>query len=125
MGCFSFMCENCEKAVLSNSFNGDHVQLWLLKDGTPIEHMAGPYDSYGRVFDDEKKSMKWKMDWHDICDLMFSHSCEDGIAAIHTRCWDKKTIPTTKSDPDPNQGWGGGGDEGDFFADTNPDTQFD
>lgn len=62
MGCFSFMCQGCGKAVLSDSFSGHQVELFLLKDGDVIQHMSGQYDSYGRVFTDDtcEDSVQWE-----------------------------------------------------------------
>ena len=50
MGCFSFLCQKCNKGILSTSFHGEQCKLYLLKDGKVIEMMEGEYDSYGRVF---------------------------------------------------------------------------
>jgi hypothetical protein len=117
MGCFSFICQKSDKAVLSSSFSGDAVHLFLLKNGKVIEHMFGNYDSYGRVFsnvkdpDDravtDKTSFKWKMEWGDVCDLMFSSNTNNGIAAILAPYWKEgDPYPTERSEDDPNQGWG-------------------
>ncbi len=150
MGCFSWMCKECGKAVLSTSFEGQRVKLFLLKDGKVIQEMEGDYDSYGRVFKDGtqdpsvkhslRESVHWKepfpdkrfrdthpdpfverslqasidaLDavdddreaWSKVCDLMFSKNPANGIAAIHSKCFTGE-VPTTKSDDDPNQGWG-------------------
>lgn len=122
MGCFSFMCKECGKAILSNSFRGQHVELFLLKEGKVLQHMSGQYDSYGRVFTkDLKDSVKWNnpggnqkpseflsdddVAWGNVCDLMFSDNLANGISAIHTKCWNGK-FPVERSDDDPNQGWG-------------------
>jgi len=165
MGCFSWLCKECGKGILSTSFDGEQVKLFLLKDGNVIEMMEGNYDSYGRVFTENgKDSIHWKADyddmperekmskemkerckdfseemkesmfksieasldedrqrerdpWGKVCDLMFSHKEDNGIAAIHTRCW-KGHIPTTQSENDPNQGWG---EEGELFSDCDDD----
>ena len=109
MGCFSFLCQKYHKGILSNSFNGEKVKLFLLQDGKVIEEMEGPYDSYGRVFDKNMKSIKWSKDWSDICDLMFDDNVSNGIAAIHTKCFDER-IPVVRSEDDPNQGWGKNGE---------------
>lgn len=117
MGCFSFICQKSGNAVLSSSFSGDAVHLFLLKKGKVIEHMFGNYDSYGRVFSNEKRdddtsltdksSFNWKMEWHDVCDLMFSHDKSNGIAAILAPYWKEgDPYPTNRSEGDPNQGWG-------------------
>lgn len=117
MGCFSFICQKSGKPVLSSSFSGDAVHLFLLKNGKVIEHMFGNYDSYGRVFSNvkdpkdkaltDKTSFKWKMDWPDVCDLMFSPNTSDGIAAILAPYWKEgDPYPTERSEDDPNQGWG-------------------
>lgn len=110
MGCFSFMCQKCGKPILSNSFVGQPVKLSLLKDGIIIEEMEGEYDSYGRVFKPgNKESIKWEMEWGDVCDLMFAKKRDNGIAAIHSKCYNNE-IPTERSHGDPNQGWGDDGE---------------
>lgn len=123
MGCFSFKCLCCGRAIKSNSFRGQMVQLFLLKNGIVIERMVGEYDSYGRVFDDSSKIIKeggtieyerskqWEtMDWNCIVRLMFLDDIGNGIAAIHKSCIDKnkkfELIPKIRSEDDPNQGWG-------------------
>lgn len=115
MGCFSFKCKKSGKAVASSSFDGDAVRMFLLKDGKVIEEMHGHYDSYGRVFSNVKDpkdtsmtpttSFKWKMDWGKVCDLMFSPNPANGIAVVLDKYWDG-VVPTTRSESDPNQGWG-------------------
>jgi hypothetical protein len=115
MGCFSFICKNSNKAIASSSFDGDACRLFLLKDGRVIEEMYGHYDSYGCVFSGTKNSddtsltyessFDWKMKWSDVCDLMFSYDESNGIAAVLDKYWDG-VIPTTRSESDPNQGWG-------------------
>ena len=105
MGCFSFKCKESGKPVASSSFDGDAVRLYLLKDGKVIEEMAGHYDSYGRVFDANGDSFEWNMDWSDVCNLMFNPNESNGIAAV-LECYFNGTIPTTRSDGDPDQGWG-------------------
>ena len=114
MGCFSFICKESGQAVLSTSFSGTAVHLFLLKDGEVIEEMYGNYDSYGKVFNNEissvgggHKSFDWRMSWGDVCDLMFSNNESHGIAAVIGKHY-KGTPPTTQSEGDPNQGWGEG-----------------
>ncbi len=65
MGCFSYICKESDKAILSDSFSGDLVRLYLLENGKVIEEMRGQYNSYGAVFTpDLKDSIDWKMkDW--------------------------------------------------------------
>lgn len=117
MGCFSFICKKSGKAVLSSSFSGDAVHLFLLKNGKVIEKMYGNYDSYGRVFKNVKdnddtsltnySSFEWNMDWSDVCDLMFDYDKSNGIAAILAPFWNEgDPYPTERSERDPNQGWG-------------------
>lgn len=112
MGCFSFMCKKSNEPVLSSSFDGDAVHLFLLKDGEVIEHMFGNYDSYGRVFSDVEKmeSFEWNMSWREVCDLMYGDdedNLSNGIAAILEPFWKEgDDYPTTRSERDPNQGWG-------------------
>ena len=113
MGCFSFICKESGLPVASSSFDGDACRLYLLKDGKVIEEMRGHYDSYGRVFTDStyEHSFEWKMDWHEVCDLMFDKDESNGIAVILEKYF-TGNIPTTRSEGDPNQGWGkrnGGG----------------
>ena len=107
MGCFSFLCKACGKSIKSNSFRGEPVTLYLLKDGKVLQSMEGEYDSYGRVFGE-----KWAMPWGEVCDLMFSEDRRDGIAAIHVKCR-QALPPLTQSERDPNQGWG---EDGELFA---------
>jgi len=116
MGCFSFKCKKSKKPVLSSSFSGDAVHLFLLKDGVVIEHMFGNYDSYGRVFKKELRkdvahhlhdSFQWATEWGDVCNLIFSDSRSNGIAAILAPFWKEgDPYPKERSDDDPNQGWG-------------------
>lgn len=115
MGCFSFICKECGKAIISNSFRGQEVEMFLLKNGKVLEHISGEYDSYGRVFIKGSQckeinyplpeSKEWNMPWTEVCDLMFDDESGDGIATIHTKCYNG-IEPTTKSKDDPNQGWG-------------------
>ena len=107
MGCFSFICKESGLPVASSSFDGDACRLYLLKDGKVIEEMRGHYDSYGRVFTDStyEDSFEWKMDWHEVCDLMFDKDESNGIAVILEKYF-TGNIPTTRSEGDPDQGWG-------------------
>jgi hypothetical protein len=107
MGCFSFICKESGLPVASSSFDGDACRLYLLKDGKVIEEMRGHYDSYGRVFTDStyEDSFEWNMDWHAVCDLMFDNDDSNGIAVILEKYFEGN-IPTTRSEGDPNQGWG-------------------
>lgn len=109
MGCFSFICKKSGKPANSNSFSGDLVHLFLLKKGKVIEHMYGQYDSYGRVFTSPScdESFEWQMPWGKVCDLMFDKDNSSGIAVIRDRYWHEgDSYPTTRSEDDPNQGWG-------------------
>jgi hypothetical protein len=109
MGCFSFICKKSGRAVLSTSFSGDAVHLFLLKKGKVIEHMYGNYDSYGNVFSNKKdiESYEWDMEWNDVCDLMFDSDKSNGICAILDPYWKEgDPYPTERSEDDPNQGWG-------------------
>jgi len=118
MGCFSFMCKKTEKAALSTSFAGSPVHIFLLKKGKVIEHMHGNYDSYGRVFDGRGDSFEWKLDWNDVCNLMFHPDKSNGIALILDPHWKEgDPFPTERSSDDPNQGWGDGGE---YFGDDRP-----
>lgn len=105
MGCFSFKCKKCNKALLSDSVSGHQCHLFLLKGGKVIESMSGQYDSYGRCFtEDLSDSHMWSIGWSSVCDLMFTSSDDDGMAAYHQQCYDG-VHPTTISEDDPNQGW--------------------
>lgn len=107
MGCFSFICKESGLAVASDSFSGDAVRMYLLKDGKVIEEMRGHYDSYGRVFSDStfNDSFEWKMDWDEVVNLMFHRDKSNGVAVILEKYFNG-TIPTTRSEGDSNQGWG-------------------
>jgi len=107
MGCFSFVCKESGLPVASSSFNGDACRLYLLRDGKVIEEMRGHYDSYGRVFSDSTfdNSFEWNLPWDAVCDLMFTDNEGDGIAVV-LETYFNGTIPTTRSESDPNQGWG-------------------
>lgn len=130
MGCFSFICKECGEAVLSNSFRGQKVKLFLLKDGDVVQDMEGEYDSYGRVFtEDRSDSIHWDnpfpdkptdRPWGHVCDLMFDKDASNGIAAIHSKCF-HGNIPTTRSEVNPNQGWG---DEGELMGDCSKHQEF-
>jgi hypothetical protein len=112
MGCFSFMCKESGLPVASSSFDGDACRLYLLKNGKVIEEMHGHYDSYGRVFKkNNDESFEWKMDWHEACELMFDKDESNGIAVVLEKYF-TGNIPTTRSEQDPDQGWGdmNGGD---------------
>jgi hypothetical protein len=106
MGCFSFICKESGLPVASDSFSGDAVRMYLLKNGKVLEEMRGHYDSYGRVFTaDKEDSFEWKMGWNEVCDLMFTKNEGDGIAVILEKYF-TGNIPTTRSEGDPDQGWG-------------------
>ena len=100
MGCFSYICKCCGKSVKE----GEGVKLWLLQGGKVLEEKKGNYNLYGAV----KEEPNWKNDWRTIVDIQFDNSNDDGLAAIHTDCWEKsnKKIPKTQSDDDENQGCG-------------------
>jgi hypothetical protein len=105
MGCFSFRCKECGRGINSDSYTGENVRLSLLEKGKVIEEMQGPYDSYGRVFDENGESIEWKKDWNDVCDLLFHPDKSNGISATHVFCGPEEH-PTERSSDDPNQGWG-------------------
>jgi hypothetical protein len=106
MGCFSFVCKESGLPVASDSFSGDAVRMYLLRDGNVIEEMRGHYDSYGRVFTaDKEDSFQWSLEWGAVCDLMFTNNEGDGIAVVLEKYFTRR-IPTTRSESDPNQGWG-------------------
>lgn len=138
MGCFSFMCKECGKPILSNSLAGQKTKLFLLKDGEVIQMMEGEYDSYGRVFIDGtqdetvRHELRMSIDWENpfpempvkngrntwgrVCDLMWSDDESNGIAAIHSKCF-TGVMPCTRSKQDPNQGWG---EDGEYFGSADP-----
>lgn len=105
MGCFSFMCKGCGKPINSDSFTGQRCVLTLIKDGLAIDSMIGEYDSYGRVFDENQKSILWNIPWPDVCDLMFKKEKDNGIVAYHEDCFNPNG-EMIRSDDDPDQGWG-------------------
>ncbi len=96
MGCFSYICDNCGKSIREN----EAVKLFVLQGNKVLEEMEGNYSLYGKVNDKE-----WTNDWGAICNLHFNnHSC-DGIAAIHSECWNGE-VPTEYSVDDEHQGCG-------------------
>jgi hypothetical protein len=106
MGCFSYICKVSGEPVLSTSFDGEPVHLFLIEDGIVQQHMFGNYDSYGRVFDETGDgSFEWVGDWGDLVTQHFNGDPTSGFAAIKDKHYDG-TYPTTISDDDPNQGWG-------------------
>jgi len=113
MGCFSFLCKESSLAVGSDSYCGDAVRMYLLKNGRVLEEMRGHYDSYGRVFKDSEcdEPFEWQLPWDEVVDLMFTENEGDGMAVVLEKYF-TGTIPTTRSDSDRNQGWGdyNGGD---------------
>lgn len=100
MGCFSYICPKCGKGINSSSLHGENVKISLLIKGRVVEEMQGPYDSYGRVFDYEWESKPWG----ELVDLHFGKDPSSGFAVVHVAC-DDGTVPTTRSDDDPDQGW--------------------
>lgn len=87
MGCFSFLCKECGRGILSSSFDGEPVTLYLLHNGKVIEQMEGEYDSYGRVFEPgNNDSYKWKANINpgqtdilskEVMDMVRKHSPEE------------------------------------------------
>lgn len=116
MGCFSFLCTECGKPINSDSFSGENVRLSLLVDGKVVEQMQGQYDSYGRVFGDEKDpndrtatpttSLEWKKPWGEVCNIMFDDNPKSGMSAAHVDCIRDGYVPVKVSEDDWNQGWG-------------------
>jgi hypothetical protein len=106
------MCNACDEPILSDSFRGQGVELYLLRAGEVLESMRGQYDSYGKVFDPERGpaySLEWEMDWNEAVGLHHNDSDGDGFAAVHTKCieCDEDYLePVSISADDPNQGWG-------------------
>ena len=115
MGCFSYICPECEHPICSDSFSGEHCILMLVEDDKVIEWMQGEYDSYGRVFKvptkglgphGDETSYQWTVkDWGDIVDMHFGSCSVTGISAYHSKCFDGNMEDVTVSDDDPEQGW--------------------
>ena len=106
MGCFSYLCKGCNESIKSDSFSGQDCYMFLLKKGKVDQYMAGPYNSYGAVFDDNgSDAIEWRGDWGKLVTLHFNDNKNDGFAVYHKKCYDEK-LPMTISDDDPNQGWG-------------------
>tara|TARA_R110000737_G_scaffold345715_2_gene374578 strand:- start:1875 stop:2390 length:516 start_codon:yes stop_codon:yes gene_type:complete len=115
MGCFSYMCLECGEPILSNSFSGQEVKLWFLKNGVVQESMQGQYSSYGTVFKEGVRTCQdWSMDWVESVQDHFSPDSSEGYAAVHTKCLVEGYVPEFCSDDDPNQGWGS--EEDDYFS---------
>lgn len=121
MGCFSFLCKVSGKPALSTSFDGSPCYLFLLKDGKVVEEMYGNYDSYGRVFNSTGESFEWEMDWCEVCDLMFDESnYGNGIALVLAKYYNGAP-PKTRSEQDPDQGWGDYEEGEGYFSSTESD----
>lgn len=105
MGCFSYICKNTGKAVTSSSFDGDAVYMFRLEAGEVKEIMYGHYDSYGRVFDKNGDSFQWDKDWGECVDDHFGPDESYGFAVVLASAY-KDELPTTRSEDDPDQGWG-------------------
>lgn len=120
MGCFSYMCSECEHPICSDSFSGEHCILMLVVENKVIEWMQGEYSSYGTVFKIDPRAYKsrenglagvddcysWTvMDWGDIVDLHFGGNSYSGIAAYHSGCFDGDMENVCVSNDDPEQGW--------------------
>lgn len=98
MGCFSYMCKECNTSIRSDSASGELVALFRLRGGIVIEALVGSYDSYGSVYDQD-----WNGNWASHVETHFNKDKSSGFAAVHTRCF--KRVPETISDDDPEQGW--------------------
>jgi hypothetical protein len=120
MGCFSYLCSECEHPICSDSFSGEHCILMLVENGKVLEWMQGQYDSYGRVFKMDPapyktnktglkgvtSSYEWSVkEWGEIVDLHFNNQSDAGIAAYHSKCFDGDMTNVFVSDDDPEQGW--------------------
>jgi len=84
MGCFSYLCKECGKGILSNSFRGEQVKLFYLKDGKVIEEMEGEYDSYGRVFIEGTQREDVKHPLKDFRDWQHEDEIQDAFIAKET-----------------------------------------
>lgn len=108
-------------------FKDEEVEFIRIS-GEVLQEMEGEYDSYGRVFtEDREGSVYWENPtpgvpladhelekgdtpdshgyWSRVCDLLLTEDESSGIAAVHSKCF-AGVIPTTRSEDDPNQGWG-------------------
>ena len=126
MGCFSWMCSKCNKQVHSDKYGsciGQEVYLGRLVNGVVVEWMNGRYDAYGKVhkennskhmilkdgkfikaIDKEDKHEWQSAEWGTMVNEMCSRNLNEGIIAIHDKCWTGEW-PDIKSKDDPNQGW--------------------
>jgi len=112
MGCFSFICQECQKPIICDRDIAEEVTLYWLKDGKVHQQMTGNYDSYGRVTPPNSTiPIQWtegdldrSVVWGKVCNDMFNENIKYGIAAIHVKC-DIGLIPTIRSADDPGQGW--------------------
>ena len=68
MWCFSYHCNGCWKPTNSSSFDWDVCEITLIDGDKKIEQMYWPYDSYGRVFDENMKSLIWNYEWSALED---------------------------------------------------------
>ena len=99
MGCFSYICQECNRPVNSDSFIGENCRIYRLAGGKVRQEMRGAYNSYGSVFGSE-----WDGDWSGHVETHFNDDPSSGFAIVHEKCF--KSIPTIVSDDDPDQGWG-------------------
>lgn len=99
MGCFSFLCKECNEPVYHDWPTGDDVKLYLLEEGKVIESLEGMYTGYGATH-----GADWQHGWDECCRLMFDKSPKNGIAAVHKACC-KGSVPTSQSESDPGQGF--------------------
>ena len=108
MGCFSYLCSDCDHAICSDSSSGEHCILLLVEDGKVLEWMQGQYNSYGCVFSaDGSSTFEWTVkEWGDIVDMTYSACSEEGIAAYHSGCFNGDMEHVIPSESDPEQGWG-------------------
>jgi len=131
MGCFSYICPECDKAIHSHTYDtcvGQEVRLAHLEDGKVVEQMFGRYTSYGHVHiptftekfksghtffidgkehtvHNENKEHNWILNsWRNMVEKQYDSNAGNGIVAIHEECW-RGSYPIHVSKSDPNQGW--------------------
>jgi hypothetical protein len=105
MGEFSYLCKSCGSPINA----GEQCIMFLLHKGKIVEHQRGINSNYGYCEQEEYEDGPddtWKYkNWNDLCELQFGVDKRSGFAVYHDACW-KGEKPMTRSENDPNQGWG-------------------
>ncbi len=80
-----------------------------------VQHDLRESQEWSDPFPEQPKKNSYDDNWGRVCSLMSAHAYglvktkkaaeAYGMAAFHTKCY-KGVEPTTKSEQDPNQGWG-------------------